>query len=218
MFGFGDDGLEGVGVFYGEKGEDFSVKGDIGFFETCHEFAVIYAKFFGCYADTSNPESAKVALFGLAVAVCIITSMEKGFFGDFVESAFGHAVAFGGFEDGFVSSFGGNTTFYSRHCCIVSLCLNGNCKFISHLYPKSFFDHGYLGFEVKDAFSGEASLVAGGFDGTLVIHVLGIVEEFSSLFATFGDFYTITECFSCFALGHGINNSLRVFSSYEEVV
>lgn len=100
---FVDDSLEGFGVVEGEVSEDFTVDFDTGFVDEAHELGVAQVVHACGSVDTLDPESAEVAFFVLAVAVCVCETFLPGVFGygPYVTAA--SEVAAGKFQDFFAT-------------------------------------------------------------------------------------------------------------------
>ncbi len=75
---FCHDGLESLGIVHGELGEHLAVDLDAGCMDETHELGVGKILHACGGVDTLDPEGAEVALFLLAVAVCIGKTLLPG--------------------------------------------------------------------------------------------------------------------------------------------
>lgn len=96
---FVDNSFEGCGVVEGEVGENFAVDLDAGLVDEAHKLGVRKILKTGCSVDTLDPESAEIALFVLAVAVCVGETLFPGVLGNGPHIAAATEVTAGEFED-----------------------------------------------------------------------------------------------------------------------
>jgi hypothetical protein len=89
---------EGARISGGDVRENFAVEFYFGGFQTFHKAAVGHASGAGRSVDTNLPESAVVALFGLAIAKCILASVIQSVGCVTVQFGTAHPKAFGGFN------------------------------------------------------------------------------------------------------------------------
>lgn len=84
-------------MFGGEGGKRFTIKLDVFGFQEIDKARVSQGFFLNSKSgfDSSDPETAKIALSSLSTNESIVAGVKNGLFGDFVEPMTGHAVAFG---------------------------------------------------------------------------------------------------------------------------
>ncbi len=71
LFYLGNDRFKNVRVFGAEFRQYLAVDGDIVFFESAHEPAVVHSVGAAYRVDVDIPQGAKLALFILAIAVVV---------------------------------------------------------------------------------------------------------------------------------------------------
>ncbi len=99
VFHFVNNGLESGGIVEGEVGENFAVDLDAGLVDEAHKLGVREILKTGCSVDTLDPESAEIAFFVLAVAVCVGETLFPGVLGNGPHIAAATEVTAGEFED-----------------------------------------------------------------------------------------------------------------------
>lgn len=111
--------FEGLGVFDDKDRKDFSVYGDVGFFEFIDEDAVGDVFLFDGFGDAGYPQSAEVSFAEFAAVVGVLVGVEGGLLGYFYQAAFCAAIAFGSFFKFVMFSAGDHPAFYSCHIMLL---------------------------------------------------------------------------------------------------
>ena len=93
------DGLESSGIVHSQIGENLAVDLDTGFVNQTHQLRVREILHAGSCVDTLNPECAEVALFLLAVAICVCQTLLPGVLGNCPDVAAATIVTTGEFQD-----------------------------------------------------------------------------------------------------------------------
>jgi hypothetical protein len=99
----------------GHVGEDLAVEVDVGLLQAGHELAVRHAETAGRRVDAGDPELAKDALLGAAVAIGVLPGAHHRFLGDAKDVLATSAEALGEGEDLLVAGTGGDAAFDARH-------------------------------------------------------------------------------------------------------
>ena len=99
LLGFGNDGLEGLGIVDGEVGEHLAVDFDAGLVEAAHQLRVREAFEAGGSVDALNPQCAEVALLVAAVAEGVGQTFLPSVLGNGPDILAGTVVTAGELED-----------------------------------------------------------------------------------------------------------------------
>src|SRR5664279_2016016 len=110
-----DDLAEARRVVDGHVGEDLAVDVDRSLLQAGHELAVGHAEAPGRRVDAGDPELAKDALLGAAVAIGVLPGAHDRFLGDAKDILAAAAEALGKGENFLVAGTRGDTAFDARH-------------------------------------------------------------------------------------------------------
>src|SRR3546814_337558 len=114
-FGLGDNGRKPGLVMHGHIGQNFPIELDRCFFRSGDKHTVRHTEFAAGRVDAGNPESAERTLLVAAIAVGILPRFHYRLFGDAKDITAATAIAFGCFDNFFVTGAGGNAAFYAWH-------------------------------------------------------------------------------------------------------
>ena len=99
LLGFGNDGLEGLGIVDGEVGEHLAVNLNAGLVKAAHQLRVREAFEAGSCVDALNPQCAEVALLVAAVTEGVGQTFFPSVLGNGPDILAGTVVTAGELED-----------------------------------------------------------------------------------------------------------------------
>ena len=109
LFSYGlDDSFERLRVVHGEVGEHLAVEADVLLRELAHELGIGDAVLTAGGVDSLDPQSAEIALLGLAVTVCVGETFLVGVLRNRPNIPSRQEVAFGLLEDLLAARPGGD--------------------------------------------------------------------------------------------------------------
>ena len=109
------DRFESLRIVHGEVGENLTVETDVLFCHFAHELGVSHTVLARCGVYPLDPECTEIALFGLAVAVCVCKTFFISVLRYCPDILSGKEVTAGSFENLFAASPRGHRIYRSWH-------------------------------------------------------------------------------------------------------